>query len=170
MESKNSQDFQHRNIEEIIKLEQRDKSSMSVSDRLAQKITDFSGSMLYIVLHVIGFTAWIVWNSGFMGLVPFDPFPFTLLTMCVSLEAIFLASFVLISQNRQAALADKRAKIDLQVNMLSEQENTKLIGMVAEIHRYLGIHKSDDAEVKALKEEISVNKLADSMDEAERKG
>lgn len=169
MYTKNTWDFQHRNIDEIIKLEQRDKSSMSVSDRVAQVITDFSGSMLYIVLHVIGFTTWIVWNSGFMGFMPFDPFPFTLLTMCVSLEAIFLASFVLISQNRQAELADKRAKIDLQVNMLAEQENTKLITMVEEIQVHLGIHKRVDAEVTALKEKIDVNQLAQSMDDAEQK-
>src|SRR5271155_384290 len=124
--------FQLRNIQDIIQLEQRDRKSLSLSDRIASIITAFSGSMIYVGIHVIVFSVWILWNTGILRLKPFDPFPFNLLTMSVSLEAIFLSAFVLISQNKQALQADKRAKIDLQVNMITEQENTKLIGMVEE--------------------------------------
>lgn len=77
--------------------------------------------MFYVGIHVIWFAGWILLNLGFIK--AFDPFPFSLLTMIVSLEAIFLASFVLISQNKQAIQADKRAKIDLQVNLIAEREN-----------------------------------------------
>jgi len=168
MISKNTPDFQHRNIEEIIKLEQKDKSQMTLGDKIAEIITNFSGSMLYVWIHVVGFSVWIYLNSHLSGLKPLDPFPFNLLTMSVSLEAIFLASFVLISQNRQAALAEKRAKIDLQINMLAEQENTKLIEMVAEIQKHLGIHKRDDADIEALKKNINVNIMAESLEEAEK--
>jgi uncharacterized membrane protein len=159
--------FQLKNIRDIIALEQRDRIVMTTSDRLASKITEFSGSMLYVGLHVIWFALWIAWNTGILHLPPFDRFPFNLLTMMVSLEAIFLASFVLISQNKQALQADKRAKIDLQVNMISERENTKLIEMVEEIHKHLGIYNEADAEVRALKRTTNVSKLADAIDKVE---
>ncbi len=160
--------YQAHNIEEIIKLEEKDRNALTTSDRIANAITDFSGSMLYVVLHVIIFAGWIIWNSGIIGYEPFDPFPFNLLTMCVSLEAIFLASFVLISQNRQAMQADKRAKLDLQVNMLAEEENIKLIQMVSDIQRHLGIQQNEGAEMQRMKESINVNALADSLEMAEK--
>ena len=157
--------IQARNIEQIIELDEKDKRSLTTSDRIADMITGFSGSMFYVVLHVIIFAGWIVWNSGLVGKA-FDPFPFNLLTMVVSLEAIFLSSFVLISQNRQATQADKRAKLDLQINMLAEEENTKLISMVKEIHNHLGIKSKGDEDFIHIKE--NMNMLAESLDEAER--
>ncbi|HEY4033568.1 MAG TPA: DUF1003 domain-containing protein [Ktedonobacteraceae bacterium] len=128
--------FQIHNIEEIIHLEQRDRIAMSLSDKIADTITAFSGSMIYVGIHILWFGLWMLWNAGWLKLKPFDPFPYSLLTMIVSLEAIFLSAFVLISQNKQALQADKRAKIDLQVNMIAERETTKLIAMVAEIQQH----------------------------------
>src|SRR6476646_3175631 len=139
-----------RNIEQIARLEQRDQLAMSRSDRIASWVAGFSGSMLYVWLHVAWFTLWIVLNRGLLGVSPFDPFPFNFLTMIVSLEAIFLSTFVLISQNRQALTADRRAKVDLQVNLIGEQETTKLLQMVAEIQDFLGMTGTDDHEVKQL--------------------
>ena len=164
-----SSDFNSQNIKEIIKLEQRDRIAMNLSDRIASKITAFSGSMIYVVLHIIWFGFWILFNTGTLHFKPFDPFPFNLLTMTVSLEAIFLSSFVLISQNKQAIQADKRAKIDLQVNMIAERETTKLIVMISEIHQKLGIHKKEDSEVQVLKKPTEIRKLADAIDTAEKK-
>lgn len=161
-------DFQARNIEQIIQLEEKENQSLTASDRVANRITDFSGSMLYVVLHVIIFVGWIVLNSGYIVAEPIDPFPFNFLTMCVSLEAIFLASFVLISQNRQAMQSDKRAKLDLQVNMLAEEENTKIITMLADIQKHLGIQKEEDKDLQQMQDDISVNMLSDFLDEAER--
>jgi uncharacterized membrane protein len=162
--------FQLQNIHEIIELEKREKITMTMSDKIASTITAFSGSMIYVLLHVVWFGIWILINFGLIhGVKPFDPFPFSLLTMIVSLEAIFLSSFVLISQNKQAQQADKRAKVDLQINMIAERENTKLIKMVADIHEHLRISKQADPEVRQLKKTTQVNKLADQIDREEAK-
>ena len=107
-------------------------------------------------------------NSGVVPSLVFDPYPFGLLTMIVSLEAIFLATFLLISQNRQALLSDKRAKIDLQINLISEQEVTKLVAMVADIYRHLGIENQDE-ELERMQEPTHVRELADAVDAAEQK-
>ncbi len=99
-------------------------------------------------------------------MLTFDGFPFGFLTMIVSLEAIFLSTFVLISENRQALQADRRAKVDLHVNMISEQEITKLVSLVAEMHKFLGLHK-DDPELELMQKDTHVGHLADAVDEAE---
>src|SRR4029450_5674286 len=100
-------------IEEIVRMENRDRVHMGLSDELAHRVTAFSGSMLYVWLHVVWFSIWIAVNISLLVFAPFDPYPFGLLTMIVSLEAIFLSTFVLITQNRQAIAADRRAKVDL---------------------------------------------------------
>jgi uncharacterized membrane protein len=156
------------NVDEIVKLQQRDRLSMTWSDHLADRITAFSGSMLFFYLNALWFAIWIPLNLGWVGIEPFDPFPFGLLTMIVSLEAIFLATFVLISQNRQALQADRRQKVNMQVDMLAEQEVTKLIHMVAEIREHLGISRPDDAELQRLGRRTHIEKLAEAIDEAEK--
>jgi uncharacterized membrane protein len=91
------------------------------SDEVADKITNFAGSMAFVSLHSAWFVAWIVLNVGLLGsALVFDKFPFGLLTMIVSLEAIFLSTFVMIAQNRQAARADARSQIDFEDNLRSE--------------------------------------------------
>ena len=88
-----------------------------LQDRVADQITAFSGSMAFVYLHILWFTIWIVINETRWR---FDPFPFGLLTLIVSLEAIFLSTFVLLSQNRESARSDMRAEIDFETNVLSE--------------------------------------------------
>jgi len=151
-------------IAEIVELDERHRSAMGPSDHVADVITAFSGSMLHVGIHVVWFGVWIGLNVGFVK--PFDPFPFSLLTMIVLLEAIFLASFVLISQNKQAIQVDKRAKIDLQVNLIAERENTKLIEMLSAVQKHLGIADAGDEEVAVLKATTEVSKLADAIDVA----
>jgi uncharacterized membrane protein len=151
----------------MVELEQREKVHMGPSDRWAHLMTAFAGSMLYVWLHVVWFGVWIVLNTPWLG-VNFDPFPFGLLTMIVSLEAIFLSTFVLISQNRQAMVADKRAKLDLQVNLIAEQEVTKLMGLVAGIHEHLGLGGHEDEEVRTMQKPTYVRELADMMESAEQ--
>jgi uncharacterized membrane protein len=154
-------------VEEIIRLENRDHSAMGFSDRVASRITAFSGSMLYVWLHVAWFSIWILVNVAVIFFEPFDSYPFGLLTMIVSLEAIFLSTFVLITQNRQAMVADRRAKVDLQVDMIAEREITKLIRMVTDIHDHLGMDHSHDQELEEMKKATHVEKLADAIDAAE---
>jgi uncharacterized membrane protein len=153
-------------IEEMVALEQREKIRMSFSDHIADHVTSISGSMAFVWLNAIWFTTWICANT--FGLVQFDPFPFGLLTMIVSLEAIGLAIFVLISENRQAELADRRAKLDLQINLISEREITKLIEMVARVEQKLGIAEGSDPDAVAMRRPTHVHELADRMEEYER--
>ncbi|MEV6297691.1 DUF1003 domain-containing protein [Streptomyces sp. NPDC051896] len=90
-------------------------------DKIADAITAFAGTMLFVYLHALWFTVWIVFNEGAFGQeAVWDPFPFGLLTMIVSLEAIFLSTFVMVSQNRQAAREDVRADLDFETNVRSE--------------------------------------------------
>jgi uncharacterized membrane protein len=153
-------------VREMVALEQRARIHMTWSDHTADRITAFSGSMFYVWLHVVLFSLWIALNTPVVGW-NYDPFPFGLLTMIVSLEAIFLATFVLISQNRQALLSDKRAKLDLQVNLIAEQEVTKLLELVAEIHRHLGIEKPDEEELKRMQQPTQIEDLTDAVDALE---
>jgi len=92
-------DIIEQNIRTIIDLRKKTEDQRSTQERLADIITEFSGRMAFAYFHIIWFGVWIIINLGFLGIKPFDPFPFGLLTMIVSLEAIFLAAFVLISQN-----------------------------------------------------------------------
>lgn len=159
--------FELRRVKDIMELEKRERSSLTLSDHLSDQITAFAGSMIYVVLHILWFAFWVLWNSGILGLPPFDPFPFSLLTMIVSLEAIFLSSFVLISQNRQARQADRQAKIDLEINMLAEAETTQLIRMITEIQKHLGIRQKDKQEIKELEKMTDINEIAKELEKAE---
>lgn len=107
----------------------------SVEDRLAGQITDFAGSMKFVYFHLIWFGLWVIINAGILvamgaGLTPWDPFPFGLLTLIVSLEAIFLSTFVMIAQNRLSSVADARAQADYEVNLRAEAEVAKLLHLV----------------------------------------
>lgn len=88
-----------------------------LQDRVSDQITAFSGSMAFVYIHVVWFALWCIGNLIWWR---FDPFPFGLLTLIVSLEAIFLSTFVLLSQNRESARSDQRAEIDFETNVLSE--------------------------------------------------
>src|SRR6185436_2928086 len=107
-----------RNVESVLKIEQAERAKRTVGDRVADAISAFCGSTSFIWTHVVWFGAWVALNT-FPGFRPFDPFPFAFLTLVVSLEAIFLSTFILISENRQARLGDRRNLLDLQINLLA---------------------------------------------------
>ncbi|MCI0444340.1 DUF1003 domain-containing protein, partial [bacterium] len=101
------------------------------AEKVDDQVTDFTGSVAFLVINSLWFIVWIVINLNLIpGIKAFDPFPFALLTMTVSLEAIFLSIFVLITQNRQSKIADLRQEIDLQINMIAEEEITKVMQML----------------------------------------
>ncbi len=106
-----------------------------------------SSSPVFLALHVLWFSFWIFWNVGFLGFRPFDPFPFGLLTMIVSLEAIFLSIFVLMSQGRDAQIAELREEITLQVILRTEEELTKTLHLVAGLYGRLGHEIANDPEL-----------------------
>lgn len=148
-----------RNIATIARLRQETQAKRTLEHRLADLLTRFSGSMLFVYLHIAWFALWIAVNLGWLGLTPFDPFPFGLLTLIVSLEAIFLSTFVLISQNRQAELADQRADMDLQINLLTEYEVTRLLILVDRLARHFKVLKADHGELKELEQDVDPEEL-----------
>ena len=147
-----------KNTAALVEMQRRDDRRRTLTDRAADAITRFSGSMAFVYLHAVWFGLWIVVNMGLLerfGLRAFDEFPFGLLTMIVSLEAIFLATFVLISQNRMARASEKRAELELQVNMLAEQKAAKTLEMLdhltSQLDQIRRFRFERDPEIEALK-------------------
>jgi uncharacterized membrane protein len=132
----------------------------TLSEKIADWITNTFGTMTFLVINVIWFVVWLVWNTEIIpGVEPFDPFPFGLLTTIVSLEAIILAIFVLISQNRAERVDDLRQEMDLQVDMIAEEELTKLMRMVSLLLEKNGIDISQDEELQGMLAPTNVEKL-----------
>lgn len=121
------------NVRSVAKLEHEALLKRSLASMVSEAVTTGAGSQWSLAVHALWFISWLVMNSGALGTEPFDPFPFSLLTALVSLEAIFLSLFVLASQNRLTREADKRAHLDLQVNLLAEQEMTLTLQMLREL-------------------------------------
>ena len=141
-EPKTVDELTARNVEVVASLDAAAKAKRTPTDCVVDAITDFCGRMTFVWVHVAWFALWICANKV-SGVKHFDPYPYQFLTLVVSLEAIFLSTFILISQNRQSRLAERRSHLDLQINLLSEQENTKILTMVESIIRHLGIPDGD---------------------------
>jgi uncharacterized membrane protein len=137
-----------RNVQTIAELEATSSAQRSALDRLSDRVSEFASSTSFLLMHVIWFAGWILLNT--LTSKPIDPYPFTFLTFLVSLEAIFLTSFVLISQNHLEAQAHRRAALDLQINLLAERELTSVLRTVAAIAAQMGI--SDSAAEEELRE------------------
>jgi len=153
-----------KNIETILKLENEALQKLSAAEHIANKVTAFAGSTPFIIFHVLWFGGWILVNGGAISWIsPFDPFPFSFLTLVVSLEAIFLTLLVLMSQNRMTKEADKRAHLDLQINMLDEQETTMILKMVQKITKHLGLEEVDNS-IKELSAETDIPSVAKTID------
>ncbi len=154
-----------RNVQAISRLEKQAIQARSASERFAELVTRYAGGVVFIILHAIWFTAWILFNLGMVaGIAPWDPFPFSFLTLVVSLEAIFLSLLVLMTQNRLTRDADKRAHLDLQINMLAEQESTATLQLLEKICQHLGVSFEAEEE-KQLAKNTDVNVLAKTLDE-----
>ena len=152
-----------RNVRLIAELERRALQDRSPADRLSDAINRVTGSAFFAAGNVVLFASWILINTGRLPvLAPFDPYPFSLLTLIVSLEAIFLAIFVLMSQNRMTRQADRRAHLDLQVDLLAEQELTTMLQMLDALCKKLQVDVciSD----KRLLDETDVQKLASTLE------
>ncbi len=141
------------NIRTIIQLREKAAKQRHFQDRIADTITSFSGCMFFVYIHIVWFWVWIVLNNGYIGIQPFDPFPYGLLTMIVSLEAIFLSTFVLISQNRQSEENERRADLNLHIGLLAEHELTRVLQMLDAIQKKLGIVDDEDSELADLEME-----------------
>ncbi len=155
-----------RHIKAISALEQQALARRSGAEKISDLIVYQAGRVWTIVLHIAWFAAWIVWNSGRIpGVHPFDPFPFMGLSTIVSLEAIFLSLFILVSQNRASRRADERAQLDLQVNLLSEREATKMLQLLQALCAYHGLAAAGDAEVTELIRETEPASIARELEQ-----
>lgn len=152
-----------RNIRAILARRQMDERAKATDKKVADAITRFTGSMAFVYIHLVLFGAWIVINLGWTPLPRFDP-SFVVLAMAASVEAIFLSTFVLISQNRMQQLADKRADLDLQVSLLAEHEITQLVALVTEMARRMGLEQARDPELDELAQDVAPEKVLDEME------
>src|SRR5947209_15425402 len=131
------------NINTIVKLEERARQERTTADHISDVIATFVGSIPFVAIHVLWFGIWVIINTGVLGSsLKFDPYPFALLCMLVSLEGVLLSTFVLIKQNRMSQRADQRAHLDLQINLLSEREVTKVLQLQRLICEHLGLKEA----------------------------
>jgi uncharacterized membrane protein len=154
-----------RNIEALRQREHHDAAKATLEERLALAITAFSGSMTFVYLHLLIVTAWICANLGLVPAVPRFDRSFVILATAASVEAIFLSTFVLISQNRAAKAADRRADLDLQINLLTEHEVTRLITLTSAIAQTLGVAEPNAAELAELERDVAPETVLDSLDD-----
>lgn len=151
------------NIDAVVKLEEEALNQRGPSDRVSDAIAKFVGSVRFVIIHILWFSAWITLNVSFWK---FDPYPFSLLCMLVALEGVLLSTFVLIKQNRMSQRSDQRNHLDLQINLLAEKEITKVLQLQRLICRRLEIAEAEaDPDIEELSTNTAVDHLARVLDE-----
>jgi len=154
-----------RNIAALLEARRAAEAQRTREQRIADAITRFTGSMAFVYLHALLFGSWIVVN---LRLIPwiraFDPFPFVMLAMIASVEAIFLSTFVLISQNRMSVMSDRRAELDVQINLLAEHELTKLIATVDAMALKMGVEHEVRKELAPLEHDVTPETVLHGID------
>jgi uncharacterized membrane protein len=155
-----------RNIAALRRRRDEEEARASSDERLASAITRFSGSMRFVYVHALLYGAWIVANLGWIpGVRPWDP-TFVALAMIASVEAIFLSTFILITQNRMAAQADRRAELDLQVSLLAEAEITKLVELVSAMAARMEVPDAEREDVEEMKQLVQPEAVLDAIEKA----
>jgi uncharacterized membrane protein len=155
-----------RNIEALAERRRQETAGASFQDKLANAISRFAGSITFVTIHAALVIAWVLVNVSLTPFRPFDP-TFVILATVASVEAIFISTFILISQNRAAAAADRRADLDLQISLLSEHEVTRLIELVARIADKLGIEEARNPELDELKRNVAPEAVLERIEESE---
>jgi uncharacterized membrane protein len=157
-----------RNIKSLLEKREEEDEKLRWSERAAQRITAFTGSMKFVVLHALLFSVWIIVNlPSFPAIIPkFDP-TYVILAMFASVEAIFLSTFILITQNRMMKMADRRAELNLQVNLLAEHEVTRLIHMTAAICSQLGLTEGKEGDIEELTRDVRPEKVLETIEKRE---
>jgi uncharacterized membrane protein len=155
------------NVQAIAKLEEEALARRSRTEKFSDAIVKVVGSTYFLLLNLVLVFGWIVANVGFVpGSRVFDPFPFGILALFVSAEAVVLTIFVLISQNRMARAAERRSHLDLQVGMLAEQELTTMLQMLQALCAHTGVDvRSSSQQVEDFKNATDVRKLASELEE-----
>ena len=140
-------------------------SRLTRIERFADFLTRVASSTPFLVFHLLWFGGWVAWNMGVFGLRPFDPFPFGLLTLGVSLEAIFLSIFVLMAQVREASIAELREEVILQVNLRTEAEVTKVLQLLAGLYTRQGYRLGEDDELKQMLQPLDPTEIDAATDQ-----
>ncbi len=157
-----------RNIRALLAHRQEEEGSRSLAERVADGVTGFTGSLFFVSTHLIILTLWLLINLGWLPRISrFEP-SFTLLASVASVEALFLATFVLITQKRMAALAAKRADLDLQVSLLTEHEVTRLLTLVTAMAERMGLEAAQNPELVELSRDVAPEKMMEKMESHER--
>ena len=157
----------HRNIRALIDLQREIERNKRPRDKVADAITHFAGSLYFIYLHVVLVTLWLLFNSHVFKTKPFDPFPFVMLAMIASVEAIFLSAFILVSQNRQSAMNQRRADLDLQINLLAEHEITRIMKVVDAMARKLEVGVDDASHMAELEKDVTPEAVLEEIEREE---
>lgn len=152
-----------RNIEALLRKQSERERTRGLRDRIADAITRFSGSLTFVYVHLVIVAAWVLINAGWVGLPKFDP-TFVLLATIASVEAIFLSTFVLMTQNRMQADADRRADLDLQISLLTEHELTRLIKLVGDMAERMGMPAGGDSEVQEMQRDVAPEQVLDALE------
>ena len=153
-----------RNIEALQGRRKAEAAAASRQDKIAEAVTRFTGSLSFVYLHLALYSFWILANLGWIPGVPrWDP-TFVVLAMVASVEAIFLSTFVLISQNRMTAANEKRADLDLQIGLLAEHEITKVVALVSAIAQHVGVSTEVDPEIEELKKNVAPEAVLDEIE------
>jgi len=157
-----------RNVAALLNRREQEKAATNREDKIADAISNFAGSMKFVYLHVVIYGTWIVVNLPFVPLPKFDP-SYVVLAMAASVEAIFISTFVMISQNRMAKIADQRADLDLQISLLAEHEITRLVTLVTELAERMNLPSARDPELRELAKDVAPEHVLDRMEQTERK-
>ena len=157
-----------KNITTLINRQIKDEKEKPFEERIAERIGRFTGNLAFVYTHAAIFGIWVIWNVGWLGLKPFDP-DFNGLQIVTQVEAIFLTTFILMSQNSLDAQADKRADLDLQVSLLSEHEITRLLTLVKGIAQKLEVEEAKDPEIEELSKDVVHDKLMDTLETQKEK-
>jgi len=153
-----------RNIEALRQRRLREERAASWEERIADAITRFSGSMQFVYIHLAVFGFWIIANLHWVPGVPAWDESFVVLAMAASVEAIFLSTFVLITQNRMAAAADRRADLDLQISLLTEHELTKIATLLDDMAKQMGVRTEVEDELEQVQQDVAPDAVLDRIE------
>jgi uncharacterized membrane protein len=157
-----------RNISALLSRRQRELDERALPERIGDRVTAFTGSMTFVLIHLVLFGLWIVINVGWTPLRRFDP-SLVVLAMFASVEAIFLSTFVLMTQNRMQGEAARRADLDLQISLLAEHETTRLISLVVAVAEHLGVEVPHGEELPELQQDVRPEQVLERMEAHEER-
>ena len=152
------------NVEKVIRVENETLRPRSPNEAITDAIAGFIGTISFVILQIVAVAGWMIVNAGIISqITPFDPFPYPLLSSITSLEAVLIAAFVLMKQNRMSIIADRRDHLDLQVNLLTERQATQIIQMVDRLSTHLGVEQHQNEDSRELGRHVAVEHLVEEV-------